>query len=136
MIHLVLRNWRWPSRREESVPKEHYNPRARDANLATAHLAPGTTREGIVRFQTRMQAQYLCCGASAVALLAAREAMPGSCCTLADAEVDVELGREMGSIGGGGRTCASSIMARDSGGLAGAQTRASKAICEFEWSPA
>lgn len=54
--------------------------------------------------QDRMQVQYLCCGASAVALLAAREAMPGSCCTLADAEVDVELGREMGSFGGGGST--------------------------------
>lgn len=48
---------------------------------------------------------YLCCGGLVVAaLLAARAEIPGKCGIVAEADVDVELGREIGSTDGGGRT--------------------------------
>lgn len=45
------------------------------------------------------------------AFAAARADMPGSCWSEADAVVEVELGREMGSTGGGGRIWAASSIA-------------------------
>lgn len=43
------------------------------------------------------------CGEAVAALTAARDDMPGSCVNDADAAVEAELGREIGSRVGGGR---------------------------------
>lgn len=49
------------------------------------------------------------CDAAAVAV-AAREDMAPSCARFAEADVDVELGREIGSVGGGAIACCSASM--------------------------
>jgi hypothetical protein len=62
------------------------------------------------------------------AFAAARAEIPGSCCCrAADADEVVELGREMGSAGGGASICAASSIAMKSARIVGCRV----ACCPF-----
>lgn len=74
----------------------------RASALITYHSRLPVTR-GSHRDLCPKHSAYLDCGEAVAALTAARDDMPGSCVNDADAAVEAELGREIGSRVGGGR---------------------------------
>lgn len=77
---------------------------------STGRCAAGVTVDGI---GSQVRRAYLGCGECIAPLLEARDDMPGSCVRFAEADVEVELGRDIGSSMGGGRICGPSSIFAD-----------------------
>lgn len=90
-----------------STMKHHSQLRLRELRRMVGHsVSASSSRRGYLRLVVIWWPAYLNWGELVDApLLAAREEMPGSCVRLAEADVEVELGLEIGSIEGGGSIC-------------------------------